>query len=85
MASNIMEDSPDISKSVEDDKERYPEATGLELPPATVGRITQVSSILTVFVAGVALFSDGYNAQVIGYMEPLFSDLYGPRAIYLLF
>lgn len=27
-------------------------------------------------VSGVALFSDGYNAQIIGYMEPLFSDLY---------
>jgi MFS family permease len=27
-------------------------------------------------VAGLALFSDGYNAQIIGYMKPLFSVLY---------
>lgn len=39
-------------------------------------KTTRVSSILTVIVAGLALFSDGYNAQIIGYMEPLFSDLY---------
>ncbi|KAF2094974.1 MFS general substrate transporter [Rhizodiscina lignyota] len=31
---------------------------------------------MTVVVSGLALFSDGYNAQIIGYMEPLFSDLY---------
>lgn len=34
------------------------------------------SGILNVIVAGLALFSDGYNAQIIGYMEPLFSVLY---------
>ena len=42
----------------------------------TVTKITKISSTLTVLVSGLALFSDGYNAQVIGYMEPLFSDLY---------
>jgi hypothetical protein len=52
-----------------------PAATGSDLPPATVGKITRISSVLTVLVAGIALFSDGYNAQIIGYMEPLFSDL----------
>ena len=41
-----------------------------------IKRVTRTSSILTVLVAGLALFSDGYNAQIIGYMEPLFSDLY---------
>ncbi|OAL30076.1 hypothetical protein AYO20_08980 [Fonsecaea nubica] len=41
-----------------------------------VARITKVSSVITVLVAGLALFSDGYNAQIIGYMEPLFTDLY---------
>jgi hypothetical protein len=46
------------------------------LAPEIVTRITRVSSILSVLVAGFALFSDGYNAQIIGYMEPLFSDLY---------
>ena len=33
-------------------------------------------NILTVLVAGVALFSDGYNAQNIGYMETFLSVLY---------
>ena len=39
-------------------------------------RITRISSILMVLVAGIALFSDGYNAQIIGYMNPLFKELY---------
>ncbi|KAJ5351022.1 hypothetical protein N7541_008749 [Penicillium brevicompactum] len=34
------------------------------------------SGVLNVVVSGLALFSDGYNAQIIGYMEPLFSMLY---------
>ncbi|KAH8805298.1 major facilitator superfamily domain-containing protein [Xylogone sp. PMI_703] len=34
------------------------------------------SGVLNVFVSGLALFSDGYNAQIIGYMEPLLSVLY---------
>jgi hypothetical protein len=54
----------------------YAEAIGAQLPETTVKRITRVSGTLTVLVAGIALFSDGYNAQIIGYMEPLFSDLY---------
>jgi MFS family permease len=29
-----------------------------------------------VIVSGLALFSDGYNAQIIGYMKPLFKELY---------
>jgi hypothetical protein len=58
-----------------DQKDSYAEATGVNLPAAAVTRITRVSSILSVLVAGIALFSDGYNAQIIGYMEPLFSDL----------
>ena len=32
--------------------------------------------ILNVIIAGLALFSDGCNAQIIRYMEPLFSVLY---------
>lgn len=46
------------------------------LPTQTIQKITRVSSIITVLVAGLALFSDGYNAQIIGYMEPLFKELY---------
>ncbi|OOQ88920.1 inorganic phosphate transporter [Penicillium brasilianum] len=34
------------------------------------------SGVLNVAIAGLALFSDGYNAQIIGYMEPLFAVLY---------
>ena len=46
------------------------------LPNATIAKITRTSSILTTLVAGLALFSDGYNAQIIGYMKPLFTSLY---------
>lgn len=41
-----------------------------------VQKITKTSSVITVLVSGLALFSDGYNAQIIGYMNPLFSELY---------
>ncbi|KAE8443032.1 hypothetical protein EG329_002426 [Mollisiaceae sp. DMI_Dod_QoI] len=78
---NIMEAPDKLDDQVKvdptvDQKESYSEATGVNLSPAVVTRITRVSSILSVLVSGVALFSDGYNAQIIGYMEPLFSDLY---------
>jgi MFS family permease len=42
----------------------------------TLKKVTKTSALLTVLVSGLALFSDGYNAQIIGYMEPLFSELY---------
>ena len=41
-----------------------------------IDRITKVSSITTVLVSGVALFSDGYNAQIIGYMNLVLAELY---------
>lgn len=43
---------------------------------ASMAKITRTSSILMVLVSGLALFSDGYNAQIIGYMNPLFKQLY---------
>ena len=43
----------------------------------TLKKVTKISAIITVAVSGAALFSDGYNAQIIGYMEPLFTDEYG--------
>lgn len=46
------------------------------LQEAEIRKISKTSSVLTVLVSGLALFSDGYNAQIIGYMEPLFTDLY---------
>lgn len=61
---------PQPSKSLS-----HPDAIGAGLPEAVVSRITRISSTLSVLVSGLALFSDGYNAQIIGYMEPLFSDL----------
>lgn len=36
-----------------------------------IARITKVSSVITVLVSGLALFSDGYNAQIIGYERAL--------------
>ncbi|KAF2674308.1 MFS general substrate transporter [Microthyrium microscopicum] len=42
----------------------------------TVSKITKTSSIIMVLISGLALFSDGYNAQIIGYMNPLFAKLY---------
>jgi hypothetical protein len=64
--------SPEISKS---DNDEFAKSTEVELPPQAVARITRLTSILNVLVAGIALFNDGYNAQIIGYLEPLFSDL----------
>lgn len=75
-ATTAIAGSPETQISVDHDKEAYPEATSLELPQATVSRITHVSSTISVLAAGIALFNDGYNSQVIGFMEPLFSDLY---------
>jgi hypothetical protein len=63
-------------KPAYDEKNSFPKSRDAGLAPEIVMRITRVSSILSVLVAGIALFSDGYNAQIIGYMEPLFSDLY---------
>lgn len=37
---------------------------------------SNVSSMLAVLVGGVALFSDGYNAQIVGYMNPVLKELY---------
>jgi MFS family permease len=43
---------------------------------AALQKTSRISSVLTVLVAGLALFSDGYNAQIIGYMKPVFKELY---------
>ncbi|EEB93381.1 hypothetical protein MPER_07968 [Moniliophthora perniciosa FA553] len=40
----------------------------------------RLSSVLNVLVAGLALFSDGYNVQIIGYMNPILSKLYPTAA-----
>lgn len=67
-----MELSPsDSVMKMDDPKEHKDEGWALE-----AARPKERSGILNVIVAGLALFSDGYNAQIIGYMEPLFSVLY---------
>ncbi|KAK2616232.1 hypothetical protein QQS21_000867 [Conoideocrella luteorostrata] len=38
--------------------------------------VSKATSIMMVLVGGVALFSDGYNAQVVGYMNPILAKLY---------
>ena len=96
----ILEGSPN---SLDSAMENNPEAVGEGVRRESVIKVTRISSILTVLVSGVALFSDGYNAQIsqcwdnkrglltwlgltfnslVGYMEPLFSDLY--VSLYLL-
>lgn len=70
-----IDGSLEASHSSDYDKETYAEAAGAALPQATVSQITHVSSVLGVLVAGIALFSDGYNAQIIGYMGPFFAEL----------
>lgn len=37
---------------------------------------SKTSSVLMVLVGGVALFSDGYNAQIVGHMNPILSKIY---------
>ena len=71
-----MAEYEDRKLSVVSERDVYPEATGEGLPTSTVVKITRLSGILSTLVAGLALFSDGYNAQIIGYMEPFFSVLY---------
>ncbi|KAF4434115.1 metabolite transport GIT1 [Fusarium acutatum] len=46
-------------------------ATDVEIP--TKSRTLAITTVLT---SGLALFSDGYNAQIIGYMNPVFAKLY---------
>jgi MFS family permease len=71
-----MED--DRKLSVVTERDNYPQATGagLDIPETTIVKVTKTSSIFSIIVSGIALFSDGYNAQIIGYMEPFFSVLY---------
>lgn len=44
--------------------------------PSSIPTRTKVSVIATVVFSGIALFSDGYNAQVVGYMNPFLTKLY---------
>ncbi|GFF43595.1 probable metabolite transport protein GIT1 [Aspergillus udagawae] len=58
-------------KSTVEDDDKTPKQHGSEVIPGS-----KQGGVVNVIVSGLALFSDGYNAQIIGYMEPLFSVLY---------
>ncbi|GIC87125.1 uncharacterized protein Aud_003506 [Aspergillus udagawae] len=58
-------------KSTVEDDDKTPKQHGSEDIPGS-----KQGGVVNVIVSGLALFSDGYNAQIIGYMEPLFSVLY---------
>lgn len=51
---------------------RYSEANSSHVP----SKKSWTHSVLMVTVGGLALFSDGYNAQVVGYMNPVLTALY---------
>ncbi|OAQ60125.1 metabolite transport protein [Pochonia chlamydosporia 170] len=38
--------------------------------------VSKASSVMMVLVGGLALFSDGYNAQIVGYMNTVLAELY---------
>ncbi|KAK7039237.1 hypothetical protein VNI00_010142 [Paramarasmius palmivorus] len=63
-------------KSLEDVSYVAPEVARAEKKPQP----SKLSSVFSVLVAGVALFSDGYNIQIIGYMNPILSKLYPDAA-----
>jgi MFS family permease len=71
-----MED--DRKLSVVTERDNYPQATGanLDILEATIVKVTKTSSIFSIIVSGIALFSNGYNTQIIGYMGPFFSISY---------
>jgi len=54
----------DRKLSVVTEREQYPEATGEGISEAVVIKISKISSTLSILVSGLALFSDGYNAQI---------------------
>lgn len=55
---------PDIDDPGEQDEQATP-------PPVSKAR-----SIMVVLVGGMALFSDGYNGQMVGYMNPVLAKLH---------
>jgi MFS family permease len=67
----IIVDEPKILETNDGQKQR-----ASSISEGVQARITRISSIFMVLVSGLALFSDGYNAQIIGYMNPLFKELY---------
>ncbi|KAJ7681141.1 major facilitator superfamily domain-containing protein [Mycena rosella] len=53
----------------------------LKMNDVETSKNRSLSQVLSVFVAGVALFSDGYNIQIAGYMIPVLTKIYGPSVV----
>ncbi|KAJ9296196.1 hypothetical protein DTO271G3_5337 [Paecilomyces variotii] len=66
---DTLPDSEDKKQVIEEHQLQSHDSHDIELGSAKSG-------VLSVVVSGLALFSDGYNAQIIGYMEPFLSVLY---------
>ncbi|KAH7211432.1 major facilitator superfamily domain-containing protein [Fusarium oxysporum] len=62
-------------KSNQDD-ESFKNDTVVNATDVEITTKSRMSAITTVLTSGLALFSDGYNAQIIGYMNPVFAKLY---------
>jgi len=63
--------TPQVVETTDGQRQRFS-----SISEGVQNRITRISSIFMVLVSGLALFSDGFNAQIIGYMNPLFKQLY---------
>ncbi|KAJ5150340.1 uncharacterized protein N7482_010798 [Penicillium canariense] len=71
-----MEASPSDSVMKMDGAQTQEVNENWDLEETTQAEKKKAWGVINVIVAGTALFSDGYNAQIIGYMEPLFKVLY---------
>lgn len=72
----IVQPVQDRSASQDDGKDAAVVNVEQQGRKKVIGRGSKISSIAMVLVAGAALFSDGYNAQVVGQMNPVLSALY---------
>ncbi|OAA75087.1 Major facilitator superfamily domain, general substrate transporter [Akanthomyces lecanii RCEF 1005] len=72
----IVQPVQDRSASQDDGKDSAVVNVEQQGRKKVIGRGSKISSIAMVLVAGAALFSDGYNAQVVGQMNPVLSALY---------
>ncbi|KAK2484239.1 hypothetical protein H9L39_06031 [Fusarium oxysporum f. sp. albedinis] len=74
MDNKVSHDTP-APKSQQDD-ESFKNDTVINTTDVAITTKSRMSAITTVLTSGLALFSDGYNAQIIGYMNPVFAKLY---------
>ncbi|EMT69761.1 major facilitator superfamily domain-containing protein [Fusarium oxysporum II5] len=74
MDKKAPQDTP-APKSNQDD-ESFKNDTVVNSTDVEITTKSRMSTITTVLTSGLALFSDGYNAQIIGYMNPVFAKLY---------